>query len=148
MNQKPTRMLLLNRFPGLAVGLASTILFLALAVLPATAGAATPGEGVGGVFHDGLYGGAVGALVGTALLAFIDHPGDHLDYISTGAAAGVLAGVVWGAYSVSRPYAYWQDGGLHTGVLLPELSVTSAAATMPNSTREVTAWWRLFGVRY
>lgn len=45
------------------------------------------------VFENALYGGLVGTLVGGALLAFTHKPTDHLDYLSIGAASGVLAGV-------------------------------------------------------
>lgn len=45
---------------------------------------------------DALYGGVIGALLGGATLALTNHPGDHLGYIPTGAAIGVIAGTVWG----------------------------------------------------
>ena len=52
------------------------------------------------LFENSLYGGLVGTLVGGALLVFTSKPSDHLDYLSIGAASGVLAGV---AYTVARP---------------------------------------------
>jgi len=52
------------------------------------------------LFDNSLYGGLVGTLVGGALLVFTSKPSDHLDYLSIGAASGVLAGV---AYTVARP---------------------------------------------
>jgi len=52
------------------------------------------------LFENTLYGGLVGTLVGGALLAFTNKPSDHLDYLTIGAASGVLAGV---AYTVARP---------------------------------------------
>jgi hypothetical protein len=52
------------------------------------------------LFDNSLYGGLVGTLVGGALLVFTKKPSDHLDYLSIGAATGVLAGV---AYTVARP---------------------------------------------
>lgn len=45
---------------------------------------------------DALYGGIIGALLGGAALALTSHPGDHLSYIPTGAAIGVIAGTAWG----------------------------------------------------
>jgi len=48
------------------------------------------------VFKDGFYGGLAGALVGGAALAFKEHPSDHLNYISYGAAIGVFVGVTFG----------------------------------------------------
>ena len=44
------------------------------------------------VLKDGFYGGLVGALVGGAILAFKDEPGDHLDLITKGAAIGLQPG--------------------------------------------------------
>lgn len=52
------------------------------------------------LFENTLYGALVGTLVGGALLAFTDKPSDHLDYLTIGAASGVLAGVV---YTVAMP---------------------------------------------
>ncbi len=45
---------------------------------------------------DSLYGGIIGALLGSAIAVLNKHPEDHLDYIPTGAAIGVLAGATWG----------------------------------------------------
>lgn len=49
-----------------------------------------------GIFKDTVYGGIIGALVGSAFVLLSDHPGDHLEYIPTGAAVGLLAGAVYG----------------------------------------------------
>ncbi len=62
------------------------------------------------VLANATAGGAIGALVGTAILAFADHPGDKLEFITTGAALGVLAGVGWGFYDSSRSYVSYEDG--------------------------------------
>ena len=40
-----------------------------------------------------LYGGVIGAIVGSAIVLLTD---DHLEYIPTGAALGVLAGAAYG----------------------------------------------------
>ncbi|MBI1910674.1 MAG: hypothetical protein HYS21_01595 [Deltaproteobacteria bacterium] len=45
---------------------------------------------------DSLYGGLVGALLGSALLLLTDNPDEHLSYIPTGAAVGILAGAAYG----------------------------------------------------
>lgn len=45
---------------------------------------------------DALYGGLLGALIGTAVLLLTDNPGDHLNYIPTGAGVGVLFGAAYG----------------------------------------------------
>lgn len=57
------------------------------------------------VLYDGLVGAGIGAVAGTATLAFMDHPGDHLDRIYQGAAIGVLCGMVFGFYEI-RPVLY------------------------------------------
>lgn len=46
--------------------------------------------------HDALYGGLLGALVGTAVTLLSKNPGDHLGNIPTGAALGVLFGAAYG----------------------------------------------------
>ncbi len=62
------------------------------------------------VFEDAFYGGLVGGLVGAALLAFTDHPSDHLDYIAYGAAGGVLVGTTYGAITATRSLAEYEKG--------------------------------------
>lgn len=46
--------------------------------------------------RDSLYGGLVGALLGSAVLLLTDNPDDHLSYIPTGAAVGILVGAAYG----------------------------------------------------
>lgn len=46
--------------------------------------------------RDSLYGGAIGALLGAAVMLLTDNPDDHLGYIPTGAAVGVLVGAAYG----------------------------------------------------
>lgn len=46
--------------------------------------------------RDSLYGGLIGALLGSAVLLLTDNPDDHLSYIPTGAAVGILAGAAYG----------------------------------------------------
>lgn len=46
--------------------------------------------------NDALYGGLLGALVGTAVTLLSKKPGDHLGNIPTGAALGVLFGAAYG----------------------------------------------------
>lgn len=53
------------------------------------------------VLWDSVVGAGIGALVGAATLAFMDHPSDHLERISQGAAIGVISGVAFGFYEVS-----------------------------------------------
>ena len=54
------------------------------------------------VLVDSLWGAAIGGLVGGATLAFMDHPGDHLERIYQGAAIGIICGVAFGIYEI-RP---------------------------------------------
>ena len=53
-------------------------------------------DGIQIILKDGFYGGLVGALVGGALLAFRDDPGEHIDLVAQGAAIGVIGGVAFG----------------------------------------------------
>jgi hypothetical protein len=73
-----------------------TVLLLTSLTVPCSAAESSFRE----LFENTLYGGLVGTLVGGALLVFTSKPSDHLDYLSIGAASGVLAGV---AYTVARP---------------------------------------------
>jgi hypothetical protein len=57
------------------------------------------------VLYDSLVGAGIGALAGTATLAFMDHPSDHLNRIAQGAAIGVLCGMAYGVYEI-RPVLY------------------------------------------
>ncbi len=58
--------------------------------------------------HDSIYGGIIGALIGTAVMALSDEPEDNLDYIPTGAAVGVLFGAAYGLGSATTEY-YGED---------------------------------------
>ena len=62
--------------------------------------------------HDTAYGALTGGLVGTAVMALTDHPGDHIVYIPIGAAVGALAGTAYGLGST----AIEQRGGLEEEV--------------------------------
>lgn len=53
------------------------------------------------VLWDSLLGAGIGALAGAATLAFVEHPGDHLNRIAQGASIGLLAGIGFGIYEVS-----------------------------------------------
>lgn len=48
-----------------------------------------------------LYGGLIGGLIGTAVMLLTDNPDDHLSYIPTGAAVGVLLGAAYGVATSS-----------------------------------------------
>lgn len=78
----------MGRFTKIA---ASAMIFTFLAV--STASAQDPMQRT---LRDSLYGGVIGALLGTAVMLLTDNPDDHLSYIPTGAAVGVLAGAAYG----------------------------------------------------
>lgn len=61
-----------------------------------TASAASAQDTMQKTMRDALYGGAIGALLGAAVMLLTDNPDDHLSYIPTGAAVGVLAGAAYG----------------------------------------------------
>lgn len=46
--------------------------------------------------RNSLYGGVIGALLGAAVMLLTENPDDHLNYIPTGAAVGVLVGAAYG----------------------------------------------------
>jgi len=80
-------------------GLIIIALCLAFFTLPQQTRAASTLELV---LLDSLWGGAIGALVGTATMAFMEHPGHHMDRVYKGAAIGVICGVGFGVYEI-RP---------------------------------------------
>ncbi|MFQ5507945.1 MAG: hypothetical protein ACE5FN_01270 [Leptospirillia bacterium] len=99
------------------------------------------------VLRNAVHGGALGALIGTALLAFVDDPSDHLEYISIGAASGVLVGVGWGLYDSSSPYVYLDKGKVHAAMAPPRLSISPVSA-VDRRQREALLSTRLVGVRF
>jgi hypothetical protein len=56
------------------------------------------------VFWDCIVGAGIGALVGTASLAFASHPSDHYDHIAKGASIGLLCGLGYGAWELRPMY--------------------------------------------
>lgn len=80
------------------------------------------------VFEDSLYGGLVGALVGSATLAFTHKASDHLDNIAYGAAAGVIAGAGVGIITnVRRAMVEYENGTVKLGMpmVLPDIQESS-----------------------
>jgi hypothetical protein len=129
-------------------------LFLALCVgmwvgLAAPPEAAAQDIALQKIMRNGAYGGIVGAMLGGALLAFVHKPADHLDFITTGAAAGVLVGVAWGIYdsSTTNPYVMLEGGQVHASFSVPR--VTRDAPSFADATRrETVVAARLVGVRF
>jgi len=65
--------------------------------------------------RDALYGGIVGALIGSAVVLLTDYPEDHLGFIPTGAGVGILVGAAYGVATsgvISTAGAEIEDGKL------------------------------------
>lgn len=88
-------------------------------------------------FQSAFYGGAVGALVGAALMVFTKKPADHLDYMGFGAAAGVLAGTAYGVVKSSRSLASIDNGNLKIAMptIIPDLVESPVTRQMTVSFR-------------
>jgi uncharacterized membrane protein YebE (DUF533 family) len=114
---------------------------IALSTLVAMLGATTSAFAEENAFRDtfmsAFYGGAVGALVGGALMVFTKKPADHLDYMGFGAAAGVLAGTAYGVAKSSRALASIDNGNVKIAMptIIPDLVESPV-------TRQTTVSWR------
>lgn len=82
------------------------------------------------VFVDGMYGGLIGALVGTAFMAFTENPEDHLENIYIGAGIGVIVGTTYGAIKATNALAEIQDGKVTVQLPTPRLDI---GMKQPNS---------------
>lgn len=89
------------------------------------------------VFEDAFYGGAAGALVGAALMAFTKKPANHLEYMGYGAASGVLVGSAYGLAKSARALAQIDKSGIRFALptVLPDLAESPAS-------RQTTITWR------
>lgn len=88
------------------------------------------------MFQDAFYGGAVGTLVGAAIMAFTSKPGNHLDYMAYGAAAGVLTGATYGLAHSVRALATIENGKVKIAVPMIIPDVVDA----PSSKQTVICW--------
>lgn len=79
------------------------------------------------IFENAFYGGLAGTLVGGALLVFTHKPADHLDYLSYGAAGGVLAGAAYGVAKSAKSLVAIEDGTVKFAMptIMPELRETN-----------------------
>lgn len=77
------------------------LVFIAVMALCAPTARAANAE-MGDVLMDGFYGGLIGALVGAAVMVLTENPGDHTQYIVTGAGIGVIGGTAYGLSKVAR----------------------------------------------
>lgn len=87
-------------------------------------------------FQSAFYGGAVGALVGAALMAFTKKPADHLENMGIGAAAGVLAGTVFGVAKSARTLASIDNGNIK--ITMP--TITPDLVESPASKQTIVTW--------
>jgi hypothetical protein len=85
---------------GVIRGIAGALVLTAIMVVPAPE-RAYAGD-TGDVLVDGFYGGLIGALVGAGVMVLTDDPGDHLQYMATGAGIGVIAGTLYGLSKLAR----------------------------------------------
>ena len=97
------------------------------------------------VLVDGFYGGVIGALVGTAVMALTNHPKDHFSYISTGAGVGVIAGTVYGLTKATSRALVEVDRGRVTWSVP---SVTPGLSEDQNGRAQPTASAALFLYRF
>jgi hypothetical protein len=80
------------------------VLGLALCFLPQESQAASTSS-LEVVLWDCVVGAGIGALVGTATLAFANHPSDHYDNIAKGASIGLLCGLAYGVWEIRPMYS-------------------------------------------
>jgi hypothetical protein len=114
-----------------------------LVALPEPARAAN--NEMGDVLVDGFYGGLIGALVGAGVMVLTDDPGDHLQYMTTGAGIGVIAGTVYGLSKVAREAMINVDRG-HLAWHIP--AIEPAVTSIPGETPRVTVSASLVRVRF
>jgi uncharacterized membrane protein YebE (DUF533 family) len=88
-------------------------------------------------FQSAFYGGAVGALLGGALMVFTKKPADHLINLGYGAAVGVMAGTAYGVARSTHALAFFDNGKVKIALptIIPDLVESPA-------TRQTTIAWR------
>lgn len=84
------------------------------------------------VFQSAVYGGLTGVVVGAAVMAFTDKPGDHLDYLGYGAAAGTIAGTAYGIFVKARSLAEVENGKVKFAIptIMPGVREGNASSSM------------------
>jgi len=113
-----------------------TTLLMILALLAGTSTAFAEENTFREMFQDAFYGGAVGTLVGAAIMAFTRKPANHLDYMAYGAAAGVLTGATYGLARSARSLATINNGKIKISLptIVPDL------VNSPSSKQTVICW--------
>lgn len=104
-------------------------LMMLLSLLSGASAAFAEETAIKEVFVDAFYGGAIGGLVGGAIMVFTKKPADHLNYIAYGAASGVLVGTAYGLAKSARAFAEVENGRVRMAfpTIRPELVETSAS---------------------
>lgn len=100
-------------------------------LLPVKTVYAASSDSLDRIVTDSLYGGAAGALVGAATLAFVDKAGDHTENIGKGAAIGIILGAIYGTMKVAGPVAEVKDGKMR--VNFPAIQMSPDAAALKGS---------------
>lgn len=100
-------------------------LLLAVLLLGASAGAAQA-QKMEIVLRDGLWGGAVGALLGVAQLMLLEDPEGEEHRIVTATGAGIIVGVGFGIAEASGAFASYRprDNRLVVGAPVPRVRQT------------------------
>lgn len=100
-----------------------------VSLLSTTSSAFASDDSIKEVFTDAFYGGAIGGLIGGAIMVFKKKPFDHLNYIAYGAASGVLVGTAVGLAKSARAFAEVENGRVKMAIptIVPELQVSPAS---------------------
>jgi len=96
---------------------------------------------------DTAYGGIIGALIGSAFVLLADKPGDHLDYIATGAGVGMIAGAVYGFTTASTSKSFGEIENGKFSMHVPTIKVSTARDKTVN-TKEVVNSVGLFAYKF
>ena len=83
------------------------------------------------IVQDSLYGGFAGTVLGAAVMAFSRKPGDHMEYMAYGAAAGVLGGAAYG-YFTSRALVEVDKGKVKFAIptVMPDVKDSSRKSSL------------------
>lgn len=97
--------------------------------------------------RDTAYGGIIGALLGSALVLISDKPGDHLDYIPTGAGIGMIAGAIYGFATASNSKSFGEIENGRFSMHVPTIRV-STIRDKTVDTRETVSSVGMFSYKF
>ncbi|MBN2282630.1 MAG: hypothetical protein JXO48_01945 [Deltaproteobacteria bacterium] len=86
------------------------------------------------ILKDTLFGTVTGAVIGAAVMAFTEDPGDHLMYIGYGAASGAIVGMLFGVYEATAIVEI-EKGDMKIALPTPQWSYGSVSA--PDTTASI-----------